>query len=198
MGRHTGWFVCGCGLLLCAAGLVGSPSQGQEAKPQNCQVGLVDLKQVFDKLPTFKEQLETLKREVEGREKEFKQRMTEFSQKVAEHKKLSPAEQQAAREPLEQEQKELKTWMDEQKRHFLQKEATIYESHYRMISDEIARQAQKRGIALVLRTNESAVDQEGEQPQRAPDQVMRLLNKPVLYQREELDLTNAVIAGLNP
>lgn len=116
---------------------------------------------------------------------------------MAEHKKLPPAQQQQGREALEQEQKELKAWFDEHKLSFLKKEAGIYEAQYRIVTDEIARQANKKGIALVLRTNETAAGEEGDPQERKPEQVLRMLNKPVLFQREDLDLTNAVIAALS-
>lgn len=49
------WLMGGAGLAVLAAALVGGPTLGQEAKPASFQVGLVDLKAVFDKLPAFKD-----------------------------------------------------------------------------------------------------------------------------------------------
>jgi|GEM_PF-3733130 len=184
------------GLILAA--LLASELRGNKAdeKPAagDFQVGLVDLKQVFEKLDRLKEQTAALKKEVEVKDRELKVKAEEFKLRVEEHRKLTPDKQKEDKPEMEKLQLALKTFVDTQKKEFLKREAELYEAAYAQVSEEVGRQAQRRKMSLVLRMNDPTVEGEG---QKSPEQILKLLNNGIVFHRPELNLTNDVIEALN-
>ena len=83
---------------------------------------------------------------------------------------------------------EINAKVAEQKQHFLKQEATIYIEVYDEIMLAVKRLAEQRGIKLVLRFNGDPVDRSD------PQEVLKELNKSVMYHHETIDLTDAILA----
>jgi Skp family chaperone for outer membrane proteins len=78
-----------------------------------------------------------------------------------------------------------------QKKEFAKAEAKIYYSVYQEIQQEVNAFAQANGIGAVLKFSSEASDPE------KPDEVLRDLNKPVIWWARNLDITQVILESLN-
>lgn len=197
MARYGAMFVGGVIVAVLLAGdLRGDRAPGKGDGP-DAKIGLVDLKAVFEKLESFKEQSEALKREVAARERELKPLSAELLEKLEAFKKLPPDQQQARKDEILELQKAFKTKFDVEKLVFVKKEADMYDAHYQRIVEEIGRQAERRGLSVVFRIGDTSFDEAPAGEKRTPEQVLKVLNRSVVYHRPEVNLTNDVVDALN-
>ena len=73
-----------------------------------------------------------------------------------------------------------------QRKEFLQRESRIYFSVYQEIQQEVAYFAANNNISMVLRTSSEPVDVE------KPDDILREMNKPVVWSSKGLDITQYI------
>ncbi len=78
-----------------------------------------------------------------------------------------------------------------QKKEFAKAEAKIYYGVYQEIQQEVNSFAQANGVAAVLKFSSEPCDPE------KPDEVLRDLNKPVIYWSRNLDITQVILDSLN-
>jgi Skp family chaperone for outer membrane proteins len=197
MARYGAMFAGGVILAVLFSGdLRGDRAPGKGDAP-DARIGLVDMKAVFDKLDTFKEQSAAIRREIEVRERELKPLTAEILEKVEAFKKLPPDQQQAKKDEILKLQKEFREKLDAEKKIFLKKESDMYDAHYQRIVEEIGRQAERKGLAVVFRIGETSFDENAAGEKRTPEQVLKILNRSVVFYRPEVNLTNDVIDVLN-
>ncbi len=78
-----------------------------------------------------------------------------------------------------------------QRKEFLKSEARIYYNIYQQIQDEVEAYATANGIVAVLKFNSEPPDVE------KPDDVLRDLNKPVIWHHRNLDITKVILDSIN-
>ena len=156
-------------------------------------VALLDITYLFKHLNRMKAQMAELKADVERAEASVKQdkemirslaeRLKEFKPGTPDYKQL---EQEAAKRSAD-----LQVQMQLQRREFLQREAKIYHQIYQEVLQEVEYFATTNNISMVLRFNGDPVDQE------KPEDVLRNINKPVIYFSRGLDITGEILNRLN-
>ena len=178
-----------------AAGLTASTALAQQGPPQQAPTGiaLLDVSRVFKEHIRFNADINRMKAEVQAEEAKMKQRAEDLQQRVEVMKTLTPGspDYERGEEDLAKRRAEMTVDVQLQRKQFLQKEAKIYHMVYREVQQEVEYLATRYGIAAVLRfSNEEAnVEQ--------PDEVLRNINKSVVWFAPNLDITNDIIRALN-
>ena len=155
-------------------------------------VALVDVNHLFQNHPGFSARMDDLKAAVENAEKWVKQERDSI-RKAAENadrfRKGTP-DYKAMEEQLAKRQAELAAKVQLQKRDFYDREAKVYHTIYQEIEQEVAYYAQANNIAMVLRFNGEPMDSED------PKDVLRGINKPVVYHNQQLDITPVILSQI--
>jgi len=156
-------------------------------------IAVVDLAKIFKEHARFNAMKEDMKRDVDTAEAELKaireeiQRLGEqlqsFNAGSPDYKNLEAR--------LANKQAEINVQMQLRKKDFLQREAKIYYTIFQEIEDEIKYFAEQNGIGLVLRFSDEEVKAEN------PDDVLKELNKPIVYYYPKLDITALILQEVN-
>ncbi len=192
--KRPNWY-----LLIAAAalgfGLAGTAAaQGPPASatPTAGAVGLLDVNFIFKHHHRFKMHMEEMRGDVERaeaavqKEREAIQRLVEQLERYKGTRDYKAMEQEIAGR-----QAQLAVQVRMQQREFLEREAKIYHNTYREIWREVDRYCQTHNLALVLRFNGDPADT------TKPEEVLRDINKPVVWHRNGLDITGHILAALN-
>lgn len=156
-------------------------------------VAIVDLSYIFKHYHAFQSQTEDLKREVEGSQKQFEAERDELRKMREELKRYTAGTPPYKRLESEVTNREAKLAADVQlkKKEFVEREAKMYFNAYRQITNEVQNYARSRNIALVLRFNGETLESPN------PSQVMKQLNKAVVYYSRDIDITPVILHNLN-
>jgi len=180
--------------IVLSAGLTASPALGQGSAPQaSAGIALLDVSRVFKEHARFNSEMNSMKAEVQAAEASMKQKADELQQRVEQLKELAPGspDYKQLEEYVANERARMQVDVQLQRKEFLQKEAKIYHMVYREVQQEVEYFANRYGISAVLRfSNEQAnVEQ--------PDEVLRDINKSVVWFAPHLDITNDILRALN-
>lgn len=175
------------GLSLEVAGAQQQPTQGQY---QGIRLAVLDVSKVFKEYVKFKSLAETFKAELETKEGQLKTDEQQIRAKIESAKDIkSPAD----RERIEKEVNDLKFAFDRNRQKFrgdlMRKEADMYVTVYKELTDLLSSYCQENGIHLVLRLQ----DEEKEDP----NAVLQMIQRQVVYTHPNLNLTDVIVAGLN-
>lgn len=173
----------------CSLGLAQAP---RPALPPPT-VAIIDLNRIFKDLVRFKAMSEQMKADVEQAEAAVKGEGAELQKLADQLKEMKPGspDYKALDENLTTRNAQLTARIRTQRTEFQQREAQIMYTIYREISDEIKNFAVHNGINLVLRFN-------GEPPDvNVPQDVLREVNKPVVYYNAQIDITQYILDSLN-
>jgi Skp family chaperone for outer membrane proteins len=169
-------------LFACGASEVAAQQRPPAAPPA---VAIVDLGYLFKTNERFKQLTEAMRREVQGAEGEIKGE-AETLRKMAEHlddfRPGSPEKAQLE-EDLTKKDADMKLRMNLQKKKFMEQEAKIYYVVYKEILDHVKYHCDRVGITLVMRFNGDPIVQSD------PQEVIRELNKSVIYYNPAVDIT---------
>ncbi len=187
-------------LVLAAALLVFGPlagavvAQGPSA-PTASGVGavaLVDVNHIFKEHQRFKMQMDEMRTEVERAEASVQQERAAI-QKLAEQLEQykGTRDYRAMEEDIADRQAKLAVKVRMQQREFLENEARIYHNTYKEIWQAVDYVCRNQNIAMVLRFNGDVADT------TKPEEVLRDIQKPVVWYRSGLDITDRVLAELN-
>jgi Skp family chaperone for outer membrane proteins len=186
--------VFGAVLLVCDLALPGWSQQRAAARPAAAPtIAMIDVGRVFKEYARFNQQVEALKGEAQTAEQAFKEDTKFIQGKIDELKGLKAGSLEYSN--LEQEiarmRSDLNVRVQLKRKEFVQREGKAYHVAYAEVSELVRYFAQRNGISVVLRYNGEKVDAEN------PEDVIRDLNKPVLYFADGLDITAHILQGLN-
>ncbi|QGJ69693.1 Hypothetical protein PBC10988_13750 [Planctomycetales bacterium 10988] len=159
-------------------------------------MAIVDLSYIFQHHKRFQQETEGMKQEVEQREQYFKQQRDGLIQMVEELKRWKPSspEYKQKEAQIAQTKAKLETDLQLQKKEFVEREASMYHKAYREIVDEVKLYSESNGVMLVFRFNGNMIDP-AEGPQ--PNEVMKQLNKAVVYHNPSIDITPVILHRIN-
>ena len=179
-----------------AAMLIVGQVQGQTEKPAAAvptKIGLVDMARVFkeyEKFARLREDLEAQKGSLVDSAKQAKAAATKIAEEMKQFGQDSD-EYRTREERITKLSTEFETRARITQRDLARKEAEIFETVYVEASDVIARYAKHFNYTLILRFNSEQIDAEN------PQKLANGLNKLVLYNRPQDDITDPVVEALN-
>jgi Skp family chaperone for outer membrane proteins len=158
------------------------------------KIALIDMARVFKQYKKFEALREDLKGELTKSEDRFKAMAEVIKKETVELKGFKEGSEEYARveKSLLTHTSQTDAFRKSQQRELIRKEAQIYKQIYLEVSDAVEKYATHFHITLVLRF--SAEDLGTEQN---PEDVMRGLNRQVVYYRPSEDITNAICEFLN-
>lgn len=152
-------------------------------------IALVDVNFIFKKHARLHDGLKALQSEAENVQKGFEGQLRDLqqeSQKLAQLKVGSP-EYQALEEQLVSKKSIIQGQIALKRKEFEQKEAHMYFTAYREITDEVTYFCQQRGVALVLNYSRDAINDQ------VPQDVARGISNKVVYCNRGLDITDIIL-----
>lgn len=186
-------------VLVVFTGLISSPSVRGDGTPRAVdnsphRIALIDMARVFKNYKKFEAMREELKGELQKSEERFKGMAEIIKKEQAELKSYKEGSEEYSRveKSLLTHTTQAESFRKSQQRELIRKEAQIYKTIYLEVSDAVEKYATHFNFTLVLRF--SADDVNG---QENPEEVMRGLNRQVVYYRPSEDITNAICEFLN-
>lgn len=168
-------------------------AQGPPSHAGMPNIAIIDLTYIFENHQGFLARRESMRAEVQRAEDEVKRsrdEMKRLADKLEGFKPGSP-EYKQLEEELSRLSANLNVNMQLKKKDFLLTEAKMYYAVYQEILDEVKLFAERNGIALVLRFNGEPIDTDN------PQEVLKELNKSVVYHNRSIDITPIVLEQLN-
>ncbi len=169
------------------------PMGAAQPRPTGNGIALLDVSAIFKNHGRFKAMMSEMETDVKRAEETMKadrdtirslsERLKEFNAGSPEYKQLEA--------DIAQRQSNLNVQVALQRKEFLQRESKIYHMIYQEIEQEVAYYAQQMGIAVVLRYSSESSD-----PNK-PDDVLRDINKQVVWSAQGLDITGTILQRLN-
>ncbi len=153
-------------------------------------IALLDVNHIFKHHHRFKMEMERMRADVEAAEAAV-QKDREAIQRLAEQLERNNPNYKAIEQDIADRQARLAVSVRRQQRDFLEQEARIYHNTYIEIWQEVNHICRNQNIAMVLRFNRDVADT------TKPEEVLRDIQKPVVWHRNGLDITDSVLAGLN-
>lgn len=189
-------------VVFLAAGLFAARAQSQQQpaappaaglQPGPANIAFIDVNKVFKNHTRFNMMMTEMKAELDNAEASIKRErdsIKSLMQKLEGFKPGSPEYKQLEEETARR-QSELAVSVQLQKKNFLQQEAHNYYTVYTEMMQEVEYFAANNGVAMVMRFNGDPVDMQ------KPDDVLREINKPVLWFPAGCDITGFIIERLN-
>ena len=188
-------FLAALAASVLAAGLTASTALAQQGgQPQTPGgIALLDVSRVFKEHARFNAEMNGMKAKVQAAEATMKQRADALQQMAEELKELAPGSPtyKQREEKVAQERAAISVAVQLQRKQFLQDEAKIYHMVYREVQQEVQYFASRYGISAVLRFSNDRANVE------QPDEVLRDINKSVVWFAPHLDITNDILRALN-
>ena len=155
-------------------------------------IAIIDLTYVFKNHGRFQAMKQELERDVKRAEEDLKALQKQIAELIELRKEYNPGTPDYKRldEQVVQRQAELQTKVKLQRKDFVHREAKAYYNVYREIADEVRYYAERNGINVVLRFNGEPTNQS------APEEVLKTLNKPIVYYNRAIDITPIILERL--
>jgi Skp family chaperone for outer membrane proteins len=156
-------------------------------------IAIIDLNRIFKDLIRFKAMRDAMTADVQQAEAQAKRDQEELQALAKQLQDMKPGHQDYKRldEDVTTRNAQLTARIRSQSKDFQQREAQIMYTIYQEITDEIKLFATHNGITLVLRFNGEAPDV------NVPQDILREVNKPVVYYNAQIDITQYVLNSLN-
>ena len=192
-------FLAALAAILMVAVLTASATSAQQGAQQGSQpqaptgIALLDVSRVFKEHTRFNAEMNGMKAEVQAAEASMKRKADDLQQRVEQLKELAPGspDYKQLEEYVANERAKMQVNVQLQRKEFLQKEAKIYHMVYREVQQEVEYFASRYGISAVLRFSNDRANVE------QPDEVLRDINKSVVWFAPHLDITNDILRALN-
>jgi outer membrane protein len=167
---------------------------GAAADTSPHRIALIDMARVFKNYKKFEAMRDELKGELTKSEDRFKAMAEMIKKEQTELKSYKEGSEEYSRveKSLLTHTTQAEAFRKSQQRDLIRKEAQIYKQIYLEVSDAVEKYATYYKFTLVLRF--SADELSG---QENPEDVMRGLNRQVVYYRPSDDITNAICEFLN-
>jgi len=188
----------GC-LLVAGLAVFTAPAQGPGvagtpvASPR---IAMLDVSYIFKEHAGFKARSAALEAEAEQAKQRMKQESESINNLVAdlhEGQRTKPGSQEVKdlEEMIAKRRADLQVQLQLQNKEFMLKEANIYHAVYQEIEREVDYFAKQNGIDAVLRFNGDPVEK------GQPNQILRYVNKQVVWFAPDLDITKIILDRLN-
>ena len=165
---------------------------GYRPAPAAPTIGLLDVSYIFKNHPRFKANMTEMQNDLRQAETNFKAERDEIQRLAQQLKQFEGTrDQKALEEDLVRRQTNLAAQIQLQKKEFYQREAKIYHNAYQEILQVVAYYCQTNNISMVLRFDGDPVKVEN------PEDVLRFINRPVVFHQRQQDITQVVLQGLN-
>ena len=179
-----------------AAALLAPAAAAQGTKAAPSRVAVIDMAEVFanyDKFEDVRKQLETEIEASSGRSKELIGQMQTIQKTLQSgtYKQDSPEYVQAAAD-LNKLQTDLKVEQTNVSRKFMKKEAENYKAIYGEVTEAVALFCKYRGYSMVIRSRKDGVT-----GSENPGDILQNMNRLVVYNAPEDDITDAIIKYLD-
>ncbi len=184
--------------LVLALAVYNTPAQQPRAPVAAVQSGapaaaMLDISYIFKNHARFKGMMSDMKADVGRAQEQLKKERDTIRNLVERLKDFRPGtpDYKALEEETAKRQADAQVQMQLQRKEFLQQEAKIYYTIYKEILQEVEYYATSNNISMVFRFNGDPVEIE------RPDDVLRDINKSVVYFSKGLDITPVVLERLN-
>lgn len=170
-----------------------APMAAAPQRPAGNGIALLDVSAIFKNHGRFKAMMSEMEGDVKRAEEAMKterETIRSLSERLKDYNAGSPEYKQLEGQ-VAQRQSDLQVQVALQRKEFLQRESKIYHMIYQEVEQEVAYYAQQMGIAVVLRYNSDSSD-----PNK-PDDVLRDINKQVVWSSQGLDITGTILQRLN-
>ena len=170
-----------------------APMMGAQPRATGGAIALLDVSLIFKNHGRFKAMMAEMENDVKRAEEQMKAErdtIRALSERLKEFRAGSP-EYKQLEEQVAKRQSDLQVQVALQRKEFLQRESKIYHMVYMEVEQEVAYFAQQNGIAVVLRHSGDQV--EGSDP----NDVLRDINKQVVWSASGLDITQPILDRLN-
>jgi outer membrane protein len=177
-------------LLTQSANAQGVARPASSATPNG--VAIVDMTYVFEHYDGFQSRKLALQRDIERAEQQLKVMQDEMKGLVERLKDYKAGTDDYKQIELELAKRNANgnVLMQTQKKDFLEREAKMFYTIYQEVSEEIKTFSERNGINLVLRFTGDPVDVDD------PQQVVKELNKGVVYYSPSIDITPNILEQL--
>jgi Skp family chaperone for outer membrane proteins len=173
--------------------MAGSGAVAQQPRGPMPSVAILDLTWIFKHHARFQQMTSDMRRDVEAAENTLKNERDAFQKMQArlEDFKRGTPEFKALEEDLAKKAADLNLQVNIQKKNFLEQEARMYFTVYQEVLECVKYYADSNGISLVMRFNGDPVDRSD------PQEVLKELNKSVIYYNRAIDITPIILDKLN-
>jgi outer membrane protein len=175
------------------SGVYGQQGSARRPTVSPGAVGVVDLAKVLKEYQQFQGLREQMRSRVEDKEGQLQKMMNEAKLIRDQQTKLD-ANSQTYRDnesKLTQKLAEIETFRQQTRRDLITEEATLYHDVYGNVRKAVAWVAEQRGVSLVLRISDDPISPSN------PEEVIKAVNRQVLYSHDSLDLTDDVLQVIN-
>ncbi len=164
-----------------------------DAAPQEHKVGLIDMAHLFQNYDKFSDMRDQLKGEIQTKEDSIKAEAEKLKGMVEQLKTFTPGSDQAVdmEKKITAMQARIEAEKQTAKRELFRQESQIYQAVYGEVIEAVALYAKHYHYTLILRYTRE--EQVGNDPQK----VMQALQRQVVYNRAEDDITDKVLVYLN-
>ena len=159
------------------------------ADPQpNGAVAIVNISVIFEKSSAFKNRLAELKEQITATEAKLKKRkeVIDNLRKQSESLDSSDPKREKLTEEVSSQELIFNAVAGKKKQHFQKIEAKLYLTMYEQIEEEVGKYAKANAIRLVIRTSDAPSSPVSR------DDVLKRLNRTVVYFEPELDITQQI------
>jgi Skp family chaperone for outer membrane proteins len=158
------------------------------------RIALIDMARVFKNYKKFENLREELKGDLTKSEDKFKQMAEQIRKEQSELKLIKEGSDEYAQKEkvVLNHTSQAETYRKSQQRDLIRREAQIYKTIYLEVADAVHKYASHFNYTLVLRFTSDDVE-----TTENPEDVMRGLNRQVVYYRPSDDITNAIVSFLN-
>ena len=165
----------------------------EEAAPREHKVGLIDMAHLFTKYDKFTDMRDQLKGEIQAKEDLIKGEAEKLKGMVEQLKTFAPGSEEvvALEKKITSAQAKIEAEKQTAKRELFRQESQIYQAVYGEVTEAVALYAKHYHYTLILRFTRE--EQVGNDPQK----VMQALQRQVVYNQAEDDITDKVLAYLN-
>ena len=161
--------------------------------PKPTVIAVVDVARILKEHPGIKAQVEKVTSDLQNYDAQFKKEQDDLKAAVEYLKQLEPGSVDYAKqeEKIANMDSRLRLEMNRKRKEVVDAEARIYFDNYSRIAEAVKLIAEYNKIDLVLRYNSEAMELENQ------ESVIRGVMKNVVYHKESLDITAAVMQVLD-
>ncbi len=166
----------------------------QASDPISGPLGFIDMGHVFKNYKKFTTGMEELKREVEslGLKGQIMAREARQIEEALKQETEGSPRHSELEEELIKKKRAVEDFKRVQRESLAGKESALYKTVYLEVADVVRSVANEKNYIAVLRFNRASVREA-----QGRDNIVKLLNREVVFHRSENDLTDEVIARLN-
>jgi Skp family chaperone for outer membrane proteins len=168
-------------------------AEDKTAAPKPAIVGVLNVDRIWDNYKKYLDEVASVQRQVAELDEEIK-RESKALVEISEQFKLQPNGSEAQLQlqlKYNQQSLALNTRVNLKRQEFSRRMAELWHDHYQEIERVAEQVAKQRKFDLILKMNAADMKRDDQQS------VLTVVNRIVVYRRDELDITDDVLARLN-